>query len=98
MVVKEIRGRRRYILFSTPGDIAKEELLRQLRAVASDPPYIIQCINGKAILRCSNKDVDETVSVMKLADPRYTSITTSGTLKTIRDKHPDQKVVRKPKK
>lgn len=95
MVVKEVRGRRRYILFSVSADVTKESLIRGLRGLTSEPPYIVQCVPGKVIIRCSPDKRDETISLMERLDGAPYPIVTSGTLKTIRDKYPE---LRTPKK
>jgi RNase P/RNase MRP subunit POP5 len=88
MVVKSKRGRRRYIAFSTSPDVTKESLIRGFRSIAADPPYIVQCASGMAILRCSPDKREETASVMSLADPSSVPLRTSGTLRTLRDEYP----------
>jgi RNase P/RNase MRP subunit POP5 len=95
--VKEKRGRRRYIAFTVSAELTKETLISALRSVCSEPPYVIQCGEGWAIVRCSPAAAETTISRMRLADPSSSSLRTSGTLRTLRDLYPELKRLR-PKK
>jgi len=98
MVVKEKRGRRRYIAFTMHPGITKESLISSLRRLCGDPPYVVQCGEGWAIVRCSPNDVDETVGLVRLADPSSVSLKTSGTLRTLRNTYSELKRLRPKKK
>jgi len=97
VVVKAERGRRRYIAFTVNAELTKTSLISVLRGVSAEPPYIIQCAEGWAIVRCSPDTVERTVEHMMLADPSSVSLRTSGTLRTLRDLYPELKRLR-PKK
>jgi RNase P/RNase MRP subunit POP5 len=98
MVVKEGNGRRRYIVFDVSPEITKESLIKRLRSAGSDPPYIIQCVPGKAVLRCSPKEKDDVIDVMARADPASVPLITSGTLRTVRGRYPELKTPKKRRK
>ena len=98
MAVKEKRGRRRYVAFTVREDLRKETLISALRRLGDDPPYVVQCGEGWAILRCSPEDVDDTISQMKDADPSSVSLRTSGTLRTLRGMYSELERLRPPKK
>jgi len=97
MVVKEKRGRRRYIAFTVRPGITKDVLISLLRKTGGDPPYVVQCGEGWAIVRCSPRDVDMTVGLVRSADPSSVSLRTSGTLRTLRCMYPELERLR-PKK
>jgi len=88
MVVKEIRGRRRYIAFHVSPGMGKTILINRLQTQTSKVPYIVQCDDGLAILRCEPSEMNTVKELMLSVDPSWTSILTSGTLKTLRDKIP----------
>ena len=88
MVVKDVRGRRRYIAFRVSPGTGKTILINRLQTQTSKVPYVVQCENGLAILRCEPSEMESTVALMLSVDPSWTSILTSGTLKTLRDKIP----------
>ncbi|MDR3075079.1 MAG: hypothetical protein LBU30_03440 [Candidatus Methanoplasma sp.] len=95
MVVKSKRGRRRYIVFSVSENITRGALIREFSHMGTDAPYIVQCIPGMAVLRCSPERREETVSLMSSADPPSSPLRTSGTLRTLRDEFPDLKAAHK---
>lgn len=88
MVVKEIRGRRRYVAFTVPADVTKQMLIGRLRSLTEEPPYVVQCENGLAAVRCAPKEVDRLCALMGSAYPGSGSLMTSGTLKALRTKVP----------
>jgi len=97
MVVKSKRGRIRYIAFDVSSDMRKDVLIRDLKALKpNDAPYVVQCTDGKAILRCTPKKTEETIRMMSQADHSCVSLMTSGTLRTIREKYPELKTAKKP--
>ena len=97
MVVKEKRGRRRYIAFSMCAELTKDSLISALRRSCNDPPFVVQCAEGWAIIRCPHKDTDSVISEIKLADPSSEPLRTSGTIRTLRMMFPELERLR-PKK
>jgi hypothetical protein len=98
MTVKEKTGRRRYIAFTVDPSLNKETLISALRKVRNEPPYVVQCGEGWCIIRCLPADIDASIVIMKNADPSSLSLRTSGTLHTLREKYPELKRLRPPKK
>jgi len=99
MTVKEKRGRRRYIAFTIGAEITKDAMISRLRKVCGEPPYVIQCSEGWMIVRCTPSDIDETIRIVRLADPSSSSLRTSGTLASLRSEYPELgrlRPVRKP--
>jgi len=97
MVVKAERGRRRYVLFEIDPEFTKESLIAALRKKYPDnTPFVIQVAEQFAIIRCAPKERDEVIEKMMSVDPKCHSITTSGTLITIRNRFPVLKVSKKP--
>jgi len=94
MTVKEKRGRRRYIAFRVRGDLTKDTFISLLRKVRIRPPYVIQCAEGWAIVRCAPSDVEDVMRLVKLADPSSVSLRTSGTLASLRNGYPELKRLR----
>jgi len=97
MVVKEVRGRRRYVAFTVNAELTKTSLISLLRTVCTEPPYVVQCAEGWAIVRCSPVMIERTIELVMLADPSASSLKTSGTLKKLRDTYSELKRLR-PKK
>jgi len=98
LVVKSKRGRRRYVVFDMSVQMTKEELIRAFRAKnGGDAPYVIQCIPGKAVIRCSPNEIEKVKDQMRIVDGGSESLITSGTLRTVRDKYPDLKTDNKPR-
>jgi len=94
MVVKEKRGRRRYIAFRVDSKISDAELLAALNATLTPlgikVPKVIQFNGSMGIIRCSPLDKDKVISALtERSDPRYKieTLSTSGTLLTIREKY-----------
>ncbi|HNU35085.1 MAG TPA: hypothetical protein PKJ15_00665 [Methanomassiliicoccales archaeon] len=94
MVVKEKRGRRRYIAFRAERKLSDEELLAFLNATLSPcgikVPKIIQFDGRMGILRCSPVDKEKVVAALaERSDPRggIETLSTSGTLLTLREKY-----------
>lgn len=90
MVVKELRGRRRYILFRTTFvSKDKEGFIAFLRNASSrsgfPSPYVIQVKGDLVIIRCSPLERESVISFMKTIGAE--SILTSGTLKKLRVKY-----------
>ena len=88
MVVKAVRGRRRYIAFTVNPSLTRETLIPKLRALKDDEaPYVIQCSEGWAVVRSSPEKRDGDIAIMKSADPDSVPLRTSGTLRTLRDRY-----------
>ncbi|MDD1772632.1 MAG: hypothetical protein LUQ09_06890 [Methanomassiliicoccales archaeon] len=94
MVVKEKRGRRRYIAFETSEPASNEMLLAYLTAVFSPigvkTPKVIQFDGEKGIVRCSPADKDKVLGALSSKTGiglSITTLSTSGTLRTLREKY-----------
>lgn len=88
MVVKSVRGRRRYIAFRVDADLTRETLISKLRALyGDDAPYVIQCAEGWAVIRSSPGTVDHDTDALRHADDGAVSVRTSGTLRALRDRY-----------
>lgn len=97
MVVKAVRGRRRYIVFTMDETFVRETLIPSLRSFAGDSaPYVVQCSKGWCIVRCRPEEVEQTCELMKKVDPTSESKLTSGTLMTLRKKYPILQQLRPP--
>jgi len=100
MVVKSVRGRRRYISFEVPSDTTRDAIVAAVEA--SDPRpgsfKAITCSNGKAVVRCSPAEREVVTSILCSLDPSVRSLRTSGTLRTLRDADPDLRVPQKKKR
>ena len=88
MVVKEKRGRRRYIAFRS--ELGREQMLSALRSKADlkgvRAPKLIQFEGGMGIVRCSPKEKDSVIDLLGSLD-RTESLLTSGTLRTLRERY-----------
>ena len=94
MVVKGRRGRRRYIAFQTDRCIPTEELMAALTSTfvprGIKVPKLIQFDDTKGIMRCSPKDKASVVEVLAQGtgvDLSILTLSTSGTLRTLREKY-----------
>ena len=88
MVVKDSRGRRRYIAFSLGRTMPKSDLERMLSAHAYAKIRVIQCAGGWCILRCGPGMLDRTREIMAKICPGSESKSTSGNLLTLRRRYP----------
>ena len=100
MVVKSIRGRRRYIVFTVPADVGRTTVLEALSDLTENMPDIrvITSFSGKAIVRCSPSEIEAVTAKMKTSFPGSESLITSGTLRKIREEYPELKVPQKKKR
>ncbi len=100
MVVKSVRGRRRYIVFTTPPDAGRNTVLDGLSELAETMPdlRVITCFGGKAVIRCSPSEIEEVHVAMHRAFPGTESLITSGTLRKVREIYPELKVPQKKKR
>ena len=89
MVVKSKRGRRRYVAFTLSETFTKETLAGKLSAYSGGTEFkVIQCASGWCIVRSAPNDVRKVIEMMSHADPASKSVSTSGTLITLRSKYP----------
>jgi RNase P/RNase MRP subunit POP5 len=94
MVVKEKRGRRRYVAFHTDRKITDEELLAAFTSTFSPKgikvPKVIQFDGCKGIFRCPPSDKDRVIDALAHRTSNVFSLvtlSTSGTLRTLREKY-----------
>lgn len=94
MVVKEKRGRRRYVAFHTDRKITDEELLAAFTATFAPKgikvPKVMQFDGSKGIFRCPPSDKDrvlEALAQRPANDFALVTLSTSGTLRTLREKY-----------
>jgi len=99
MVVKAVRGRRRYVVFTVPPDAGRTEVLKALEALTAEMPdlRVITSFSGRAVVRCNPSEIDRVTDTMASSFPGSESLITSGTLRKIRDVYPELKVPRKRK-
>lgn len=88
MVVKEKRGRRRYVAYELGGPVAKSELEEGIRSTGYSQISVIQCAGGWCILRCEPWLLERLDGIMGKACPGSVSRSTSGNLITLRRKYP----------
>jgi len=81
------------VVFKTSFE-SKGMLISRLKSTVDEPPYVIQCNDGLAVLRCAPKERESIVEAMGKADPKSESLLTSGTLRTLRERYPALKVKR----
>ena len=100
MVVKAVRGRRRYIVYTVPAEAGRTEVLSALEKLTESMPDIrvITSFEGKAIVRCSPQEIEQVSAAMKAYFPGSESLITSGTLRKIREVYPELKVPQKKKR
>jgi len=96
MVVKEKRGRRRYIAFEvlsdTPLNLAelKSILRNEAQHYGMEPPKVIQFENQRGIVRCPHTEKEKIVELLNnikrtgKKELRIRSLRTSGTLRKLR--------------
>ena len=96
MAVSGIKKRKRYVVFSVSPEMTKETIIRGSRSCClSDPPYIIQCTSGKAVVKCTPQSRDQVILMMSHIDPSSSPLITSGTLRKIRTLFPELKQEKK---
>ena len=100
MVVKSVRGRRRYIVFTVPADAGRNEVLDALSELTAEMPdlRVITSFGGKAVVRCSPAEIEAVRAAMSGAFPGSESLITSGTLRKVRETYPELKVPQKKKR
>ena len=99
MVVKAIRGRRRYVVFTVPPGADRSEVLSALENLGTEMPdlRVITSSSGKAVIRCSPSEIERVSATMDSCFPGSVSLISSGTLRKVRDVYPELKVPRKRK-
>jgi RNase P/RNase MRP subunit POP5 len=100
MVVKAVRGRRRYIALHVPEGLSRDDLVRGIESHPSFTPdvKVITCRGGDAVVRCEPAHVDAVTGAVSELWPGSESRRTSGTLRTLRDRYPELRVPRKRKR
>ena len=100
MVVKAVRGRRRYVVYTVPDGVGREEVLAALSRYADRIPEhkVITSFGGKAIVRVEPGHVGTATEAMKASWPDSVSLIASVTLRTVRDRYPELKVPQKKKR
>ncbi len=100
MVVKSVRGRRRYISFEVPSGTTRETIIEAIESAEPRPESFkaITCSNGKAVVRCSPADREAVTAIVCSLGPETRSLRTSGTLRTLRDADPELRVPQKKKR
>ncbi len=99
MVVKAVRGRRRYIVFTVPAEANRASVMESLSSLSADLPdlRVISSFDGKAVIRCHPDEKEKVCSAMYGAYPGCESLITSGTLRKIREVYPELKVPKRKK-
>jgi RNase P/RNase MRP subunit POP5 len=91
MVVKEKRGRRRYVAFETSEMIDPETVSRAIITSAVKlgvrPPKLIQFEGNRGIVRSLEPEKEATLELMNTSELRMKTLRTSGTLKTLRERY-----------
>ena len=88
MVVKEKRGRRRYVAYKLGGPVARSELEDKIKSTGYSQISVIQCAGGWCILRCEPWLLERLDGIMEKVCPGSVSKSTSGNLITLRRKYP----------
>ncbi len=86
MTVKSKRGRRRYVVFSVPAGLTREDLIH--RIPGGRRFNVIQSAEGMAIVRCAPEEIGECEAAVKAVAAEAEIVTVSGTLRTLRDRYP----------
>lgn len=90
MVVKQVRGRRRYIAFTTDRSLTKRTLEEKLSSSGyAGQIRVIQCVDGWCIVRCGPLTVERSIRIMSSVSPGSKSLSTSGNLISLRRKYPE---------
>lgn len=95
MVVKSVRGRRRYVYVRVPAGMHRDRLEE---ALAGRVPSmkVITCYRGNAVVRFSPADWEAIGSVAE--SEGFETVKVSGTLRTLRDEYPCLRVPQKRKR
>ena len=91
MVVKEKRGRRRYVAFETSDVVDPETVSREIISSAVRlgvrPPKLIQFEGRRGIVRSLEPEKEATLDLINAAGLPMKTLRTSGTLKTLRERY-----------
>lgn len=97
MVVKSVRGRRRYIYFRIPAGTHRDDLTAMIGdRIAS--AKVITCHRTDAVVRCLPQDCSALTGLLSGPENGCESVKTSGTLRTLRDEYPQLRVPQHRKK
>ena len=88
MVVKEKRGRRRYVAFTLGTAVSKSDLEKRIGSTGYSQIDVIQCAGGWCILRCEPWLLERLGDIMDRSCPGSESVSTSGNLITLRRDYP----------
>ncbi len=88
MVVKEKRGRRRYVAFVLGEPVSRSDLEERITQTGYSQVSVIQCAGGWCILRCEPWLLERLNGIMDKACPGSRSMSTSGNLITLRREYP----------
>ena len=88
MVVKETRGRRRYVAFTLGRSVPKYELEDALASASCGQLRVIQCAGGWCIVRCEPWQIQSVKGMVTGAFPGSESVSTSGNLIKLRRRYP----------
>ena len=91
MVVKDKRGRRRYVAFETSDVVDAETVSREIISSAVKlgvrPPKLIQFEGRRGIVRSLQPELLATLELINAAALPMRTLRTSGTLKTLRERY-----------
>jgi RNase P/RNase MRP subunit POP5 len=91
MVVKEKRGRRRYVAFETSEESDTEtvshEIISSAVRLGVRPPKLIQFGGRRGIVRTLEPELEVTLELVNTAALPMRTLRTSGTLKTLRERY-----------
>lgn len=94
MVVKSVRGRRRYVYVRVPEGTRRDDLAGCM-SERFDDTKAITCRDGDAVIRCSPRECEAVVDHLISSGLCTGSVKTSGTLRTLRDEYPQLRVPQK---
>lgn len=92
-----MRGRRRYVVYTVPQEVGRNDVLNALSGLSKTMPElrVITSFGGKAIVRCGPTEIRAVTECMQKAYPDCESLICSGTLRKIREIYPELKVPNK---
>lgn len=100
MVVKSVRGRRRYVVYTVPEGTNRDDVVSALDGLTGENTQlkVITCFDGMAVIRSCPEGLQVLRERMCEVWSCSESLMTSGTLRTIRDRYPELSVPRKRKR
>lgn len=96
MVVKSVRGRRRYTAFDVPREADRRSAESALEHVGS--AKVITCGGGKAVVRSLPSERDAVEEALSSRFPGARPYDCSGTLRALRTRHPELAAPRRRRK